>query len=71
MRLTGADIFAEVLVEQGVDTLFGYPNSVSTPCSTSTSAKISAPVSLIPCPPRIPQKYQKPLSPIRFIRDKG
>ena len=25
MRLTGADIFAEVLVEQGVDTLFGYP----------------------------------------------
>lgn len=25
MRLTGADIFAEVLIEQGVDTLFGYP----------------------------------------------
>ena len=25
MLLTGADIFAEVLVEQGVDTLFGYP----------------------------------------------
>ncbi|MEG2394502.1 MAG: biosynthetic-type acetolactate synthase large subunit [Ruthenibacterium sp.] len=25
MKLTGADIFAEVLVEQGVDTLFGYP----------------------------------------------
>ncbi len=25
MRLSGADIFAEVLVEQGVDTLFGYP----------------------------------------------
>ena len=25
MRLTGADIFAEVLVEQGVDTVFGYP----------------------------------------------
>ena len=25
MVLTGADIFAEVLVEQGVETLFGYP----------------------------------------------
>ena len=25
MRLTGADIFAKVLIEQGVDTLFGYP----------------------------------------------
>lgn len=25
MLMTGADIFAEVLVEQGVDTLFGYP----------------------------------------------
>jgi acetolactate synthase-1/2/3 large subunit len=25
MLLSGADIFAEVLVEQGVDTLFGYP----------------------------------------------
>ena len=25
MRLNGADIFAEVLVEQGVTTLFGYP----------------------------------------------
>lgn len=25
MKLTGADIFVEVLVEQGVDTLFGYP----------------------------------------------
>ncbi|HJC47436.1 MAG TPA: biosynthetic-type acetolactate synthase large subunit [Candidatus Lachnoclostridium pullistercoris] len=25
MRLTGADIIAEVLIEQGVDTIFGYP----------------------------------------------
>ncbi len=25
MLLTGADIFAQVLIEQGVDTLFGYP----------------------------------------------
>ena len=25
MKLTGSDIFVEVLVEQGVDTLFGYP----------------------------------------------
>lgn len=25
MILSGADIFAEVLIEQGVDTLFGYP----------------------------------------------
>ena len=25
MKLTGSQIFVEVLVEQGVDTLFGYP----------------------------------------------
>ena len=25
MKLTGSEIFCEVLVEQGVDTLFGYP----------------------------------------------
>ncbi len=25
MKLTGSDIFVEVLIEQGVDTLFGYP----------------------------------------------
>lgn len=25
MKLTGSEIFAEVLIEQGVDTLFGYP----------------------------------------------
>ena len=25
MKLTGADIIAEVLIEQGVDTIFGYP----------------------------------------------
>lgn len=25
MLLTGADIIAEVLIEQGVDTVFGYP----------------------------------------------
>ena len=25
MKLSGADIFVQVLLEQGVDTLFGYP----------------------------------------------
>ena len=25
MKMTGSDIFVEVLIEQGVDTLFGYP----------------------------------------------
>ena len=25
MKLTGADIFVQVLIEQGVDTMFGYP----------------------------------------------
>ena len=29
MKLTGSQIFVEVLVEQGVDTLFGYP---AVPC---------------------------------------
>ena len=25
MKMTGSDIFVEVLIEQGVDTIFGYP----------------------------------------------
>lgn len=35
MKLTGSQIFVEVLVEQGVDTLFGYPGGAVLNCMTS------------------------------------
>ena len=33
MKLTGSQIFVEVLVEQGVDTLFGYPGGAVLICT--------------------------------------
>ncbi len=45
MKLNGSDIIAEVLIEQGVDTIFGYPGEKR--CSISIMHFINTEIKFI------------------------